>query len=37
MFYQDDYGWLNAAAREVNQIFDYCNEVSAKQRVHRVL
>jgi hypothetical protein len=29
--YPDDYGWLNAAACEVNQIFNYCNEVSARQ------
>jgi putative transposase len=22
------YGWLNAAASEVNQVFNYCNEIS---------
>jgi IS605 OrfB family transposase len=29
--YPDDYAWLDGAAREVNQVFNYCNEVSAKQ------
>ena len=29
--YPDDYAWLNAAAREVNQVFNFCNETSAKQ------
>jgi putative transposase len=24
----DSYGWLNAAAVEVNQVFNYCNEIS---------
>ena len=27
----DDYAWLNAAAVEVNRVFNYCNEVSAQQ------
>jgi putative transposase len=29
--YPDDYAWLDAAAREVNRVWNYCNEVSAKQ------
>jgi hypothetical protein len=29
--YPDDYGWLNQAARAVNRVFNYCNEVSQKQ------
>jgi hypothetical protein len=24
------YGWLNAAAVEVNEVFNYCNEMSYK-------
>lgn len=27
----DDYAWLNAAAREVNAVWNYCNERSAEQ------
>ena len=27
---QESYGWLNAAAVEVNEVFNYCNEISLK-------
>ena len=27
---REAYGWLNAAAAEVNEVFNYCNEVSLK-------
>ena len=27
---RETYGWLNAAAVEVNQVFNYCNETSLK-------
>jgi len=27
---RESYGWLNAAAVEVNEVFNYCNETSLK-------
>ena len=27
---RETYGWLNAAAVEVNEVFNYCNETSLK-------
>jgi hypothetical protein len=32
--YPDDHAWLNGAAREVNRVFNYCNEVSAQQAAY---
>jgi hypothetical protein len=31
---REAYAWLNAAAIEVNQVFNYCNETSLKAATH---
>jgi hypothetical protein len=33
---RESYGWLNAAAVEVNEVFNYCNETSLRAATRAV-